>query len=94
MDWNVPIECDAEYGHSWDVDYNVTDKNFQRLTPYPGWESYVPSDFDMKTVKNLYQAFISGMMLERKAKNWITEILHSKVQQSVRLYLSLGSSKD
>jgi len=33
MDWNVPIECDAEYGHSWDVDYNVTDKNFQRLTP-------------------------------------------------------------
>ena len=26
MKWPVPIECDAEYGRSWDIDYNVTDK--------------------------------------------------------------------
>jgi hypothetical protein len=93
MDWNVPIECDAEYGHSWDVDYNVTDKKFPAAyTHIPGWESYVPSDFDMKTVKNLYQAFISGDDVRKeKAKNWITEILHSKVQQSVK---TLFESKD
>jgi len=36
-------------------------------THIPGWESYVPSDFDMKDCKeSLFRLLYRGMMLEKK----------------------------
>jgi hypothetical protein len=80
MKWPVPVECDAEYGRSWDIDYNVTDKKHpDAYTRIAGLEKYVPGDFDVPTVKNLYKALMSGdeRRIDR-AKGWLQGSLHPR----------------
>lgn len=80
MKWPVPVECDAEYGRSWDIDYNVTDKKHpEAYTRIAGLEKYVPCDFDVPTVKNLYKALISGEDRRAvRAKEWLQASLHPR----------------
>lgn len=81
MKWEVPIECDAEYGHSWDVDWNSTDpKKIAAWTHVEGLMStYIPDEFDLTTVKNLLKALTSGddARFER-VKTWMKENLHPR----------------
>jgi DNA polymerase I-like protein with 3'-5' exonuclease and polymerase domains len=84
MGWKVPIECDAEYGHSWDVDYNVTDKKHpDAYTHIPGIETYVPDCFDLKTVKGLLKALSSGIETRiQRAKGWLQTNLHPRAYEA------------
>jgi DNA polymerase I-like protein with 3'-5' exonuclease and polymerase domains len=78
MKWRVPIECDAEYGPSWDVDWNSNDpKKACAWTHIKGMETYVPDVFDIATVKSLFKALISGDPAKKeRVKTWMKENLH------------------
>lgn len=93
MKWPVPVECDAEYGHSWDVDFNVTDKKHpDAFTKVLGMENYIPDSFDVPTIKNLLKAVLSGD--ERRitrAKEWLHTSLHPRAYESTA---SLFKAKD
>jgi hypothetical protein len=80
MKWIVPIECDADYGRSWDVDFNVTDKKEPAgYTHVTELENYVPEDFDLPTIKNLLKALTSGDEVKRgRAKAWLEANLHPR----------------
>jgi len=80
MKWPVPIECDAEYGRSWDVDWNVTDKKRPAgYTHIDGLETYVPDMFNSATVNNLYKFIASGDEAKReKAKGYLEQSLHPR----------------
>lgn len=80
MKWPVPIECDAEYGRSWDVDWNVTDKKHPAAyTHIDGLETYVPDVFNTTTVNNLYKFIASGDEAKReKAKSYLQQSLHPR----------------
>ena len=77
--WIVPIECDAEYGHSWDVDWNVTDKkNPAAYTHIETLENYVPADWSTN-VEILYKSFTSGNEAKiARAKVFLERELHPR----------------
>ncbi len=78
MKWLVPIECDAEYGHSWDIDFNATDpKKACAWTHVEGMETYLPNEFEPKTVVNLLKALTSGDPTKAgRVITWMKENLH------------------
>ena len=80
--WVVGIECDTEYGHSWDVDFHLTgdsDHVPAAWTDIPGLEEYLPEEFDMETVEHLVRAIFSGKESARaKAEAWAKESLHER----------------
>jgi DNA polymerase I-like protein with 3'-5' exonuclease and polymerase domains len=84
MGWVVPIETDAEYGHSWDVDHNVTDKKDPAgYTFIDGIETYIPDEFDAPTRKNLLRALVSGDQTQiARAKAWMQANLHPRAMES------------
>ena len=80
MKWPVPIECDAEYGHSWDVDWSINKVGY---TYIDGLETYVPDAFNSVTVKNLYKAIAFGDEAKReKAKGYLQQTLHPRAFDS------------
>jgi DNA polymerase I-like protein with 3'-5' exonuclease and polymerase domains len=80
MKWQVPIECDAEYGHSWDVDWNATDpKKAYAWTHVEGMERYLPDLFDPKSVKAMLNSLTSGDPAKvGRVKTWMIENLHPR----------------
>lgn len=80
MKWAVPIECDAEYGRSWDVDFNVTDKKRPAgYTHINGINGYIPNDFDVPTIRNLRKALLSADQRRiQRAKEWLNANLHPR----------------
>jgi DNA polymerase I-like protein with 3'-5' exonuclease and polymerase domains len=80
MKWQVPIECDAEYGHSWDVDWNATDpKKAYAWTHVEGMERYLPDLFDPKSVKAMLNSLTSGDPAKiQRVKTWMIENLHPR----------------
>lgn len=82
MNWKVPIECDAEYGRSWDVEHHLTGDDGHKpagWTEIPGMDRYVPDEFDADTVKALLKALKSGEETRReKVKKWLKENLHPR----------------
>ena len=96
MGWRVPIECDAEYGRSWDVDYNVTDKKSPAAyTMIEGLRTYVPDDFDVPTVRALHRALCSGDEGKRaRAKAWLEESVHPRAMQSAGRLLASADPKE
>jgi DNA polymerase I-like protein with 3'-5' exonuclease and polymerase domains len=80
MKWQVPIECDAEYGHSWDVDWNATDpKKAVAWTHVEGMEKYLPDLFDSKSVRAMLNSLASGDPVKvGKVKAWMIENLHPR----------------
>jgi len=88
MNWVVPIECDVEYGRSWDVEHHVTGDDGHKpaaWTAIEGMERYIPSEFTQETVKSLIKAIESGVEERReKAKNWLKESLHERAFLSIK----------
>src|SRR5271163_1587798 len=82
MKWPVPIECDAEYGRSWDVDWSITKVGY---TYIDGLERYVPDVFNSVTVNNLYKFIASGDEAKReKAKGYLEQMLHPRAFESTK----------
>lgn len=82
--WPVPIECDAEYGRSWDVDYNATDKNKpDAYTHIKGLERYIPPVFEPQFVREIIKSLLSGDEATReKIRNWVNKKLHPRAAAS------------
>jgi len=82
MGWKVPIECDCEYGTSWDVDFHLTGDDGHKpsgWTHVTGMENYLPDFFEPETVKALLKAIASGETARvEKARTWLKENLHPK----------------
>jgi len=80
--WKVGIECDTEYGFSWDVTYHLTGdsgKAPSAWTDVKGLEEYLPAEFDLATVDNLTRAIHSGKEAARqRADAWAKESLHER----------------
>ena len=82
MNWPVPIECDAEYGRSWDVDWSITKVGYTHIE---GLETYVPDVFNSTTIKNLYKALASGDETKRdRAKGYLEQALHPRAFESTK----------
>jgi hypothetical protein len=96
MQWPVPVECDAEYGHSWDVDYNVTDKKKPAgYTHIKGISGYIPNDFDVATLKNLRTAMLSGdERRAARAKDWFKANLHPRAYESAGAMLKATDPRE
>jgi len=95
MSWPVPIECDAEYGRSWDVDWNVTDKKKPAAyTHIEGLESYVPQEFNQTTVNNLYKAIASGDETKReRARLYLEQSIHPRAFAATKLLFESDDKK-
>jgi DNA polymerase I-like protein with 3'-5' exonuclease and polymerase domains len=82
MKWPVPIECDVEYGRSWDVEHHVTGDDGHKpaaWTAIAGMDNYIPSEFTPGTVAALVKAIESGVEAKlEKAKTWFKEALHER----------------
>lgn len=93
MNWIVPIECDAEYGRSWDVDFNVTDKKEPAaFTHVPGFEGYIPDSIPVANVSALYKALCGTDEVKyNRARAFLERELHPRAFQSCT---TLFKSKD
>jgi DNA polymerase I-like protein with 3'-5' exonuclease and polymerase domains len=96
MKWPVPIECDAEYGRSWDVDYNVTDKKHpDAYTKIKGISGYVPDEVPKDAVKKLLEALFSGVEQKReRVKNWLEQSVHPRAFQCVPALMKEKEQKE
>jgi DNA polymerase I-like protein with 3'-5' exonuclease and polymerase domains len=86
MKWQVPIEADAEYGSSWDVEHHVTgddDHIPAAWTRVSGMDRYLPGEWDSATIKNLIKAISSQVEARvEKAKAFLKENLHERAFQA------------
>src|SRR5271157_3523020 len=96
MKWQVPIECDAEYGHSWDVDWNATDaKKAIAYTKVEGMEHYIPDAFDPQSVKNLLKTLLTGDPVKKeKVKTWMKENLHPRAFEATKAFEKAKDEKE
>src|SRR5579863_1018481 len=96
MKWQVPIECDAEYGHSWDVDWNATDaKKAIAWTKVVGMERYIPDAFDPQSVKNLLKTLLTGDPVKKeKVKTWMKENLHPRAFEATKAFEKAKDEKE
>lgn len=96
MNWPVGIECDAEYGRSWDVGYNVTDtKRPDGFSAIKGLENYIPDVFDIPTVKNLLNALMSSEPARvQRAKDWLEKSLHPRAFAASKLLFKTTDRKE
>jgi hypothetical protein len=81
MKWPVPIECDTEYGRSWDLRYHLTGDDTHLpagWTKIPALAEYVPAEFDENTPKALIRSLRSEAKRE-KAMQWLRDNLHERV---------------
>lgn len=91
MKWPVPIECDAEYGHSWDVDWSINKVGY---TYIDGLETYVPDMFTPATVNKLFRFIASGDEAQReKAKSYLQQALHPRAFDSTKTLLKSQDRK-
>jgi len=63
MKWRVGIECDCEYGTSWDVEHHLTGDDGHKppgWTAIPGMENYIPTEFKSEEVRFWLHALLSG----------------------------------
>jgi DNA polymerase I-like protein with 3'-5' exonuclease and polymerase domains len=92
MQWPVPIECDAEYGRSWDVDWSINKVGY---TYIDGLETYAPDAFSTTTVNNLYKFIASGDEEKReKAKGYLQNVLHPRAFESAKLLFKAQDRKE
>jgi DNA polymerase I-like protein with 3'-5' exonuclease and polymerase domains len=85
--WSVPIECDAEYGPSWDVEHHLTGDDSHApagWTEIAGMERYVPDEFDSDTVNALLRSLASEDEARlTKARHWLEMHLHPRAVETV-----------
>lgn len=80
MKWLVPIECDAEYGDSWDVQHHMTgdDKHpAAAWTEISGVENYLPPCFPVESYEKLVRLTLKGK--KDIAVNWLEENTNPRV---------------
>ena len=86
--WPVPIECDCEYGKSWDVKEHLTGDDTHSPAGYtkvPGLEQYIPSMFDLDTVKALALAVRSTDQDSRnEAFAYLKANTHPRVHDNIK----------
>ena len=86
LEWPVPIEADAEYGSSWDVEHHVTgddDHIPAAWTRVKAISSYIPDECDPATIKSLIAAIASGDEQKiAKADAFLKENLHERAYQA------------
>lgn len=87
-DWKVPIECDCEYGTSWDVEHHLTGDDSHKpagWTEILGMETYIPDEFDASSVKLMVKRLLSEDDLSRaKVESWLLDNLHPRVHPIVK----------
>jgi len=88
LKWPVPIECDAEYGSSWDVEHHVTgddDHAAAAWTEIKSMSTYLPAGCDAATVRNLRKALLSGDPAKvAKVDAFLKENLHERAYVAAR----------
>lgn len=89
MKWPVPIECDTEYGASWDVKEHFTGDDGHVTAAYTrikGLENYIPAIFDAETEAGLIAAVRSK---DEEAINavvaYLKETLHPRVCEEIEI---------
>lgn len=86
MQWPVPIEADAEYGSSWDVEHHVTgddDHIPAAWTRIKAMANYLPDGIEPATIKSLILAIASGDERKiAKADAFLKENLHERAYQA------------
>jgi len=96
MGWKVPIEADAEYGHSWDVEYHVTgddDHKASAWTDIAGMTNYIPEGWDSATIKQLIRAAGSGDEHLAKVKTFLQENLHPRAFTAAKTFFEAKDDK-
>jgi hypothetical protein len=82
MGWKVPIESDAEYGNSWDVEHHVTgddDHKPAAWTEIKEVANYIPDEWEVDTLKNLLRAASSEDTARvEKVRAFLKENLHPR----------------
>ena len=90
MNWPVQIECDCEYGRSWDVEHHLTGDDGHKpaaWTAIAGMEEYIPAELGgMATIEKLLAALTSGVEARAgKAMAWMKENLHPRALDAYNL---------
>jgi len=97
MKWPVAIECDTEYGSSWDLRHHLTGDDTHLAagwTKIPLIAEYVPVEFDENTPKHLIKSLQNDAKRD-KALTWLKENLHARtkpVLDSLKEQLGKGCS--
>lgn len=85
MNWPVPIECDCEYGRSWDVQHHLTGDDTHApagWTKIEGLENYIPAEFDQNIAAKLTKTLTSPKF--EKALTWLAANTHARVQANIQ----------
>ena len=80
--WPVPIECDCEYGTSWDVKFHLTGDDGHTASGYtnvPGLETYIPGILDPGVEESLFAAMDGGPDTRNEAIAYLKEVLCDRV---------------
>jgi DNA polymerase I-like protein with 3'-5' exonuclease and polymerase domains len=94
MKWRVPIECDCEYGTSWDVEHHLTGDDGHKpagWTAIPGMENYIPTEFKSEEVHFWLHALISG---EEGRIAGVKAELRVRLHERAYIAFELGDSKN
>ena len=88
MKWPVPIETDAEYGYSWDVEHHVTgddDHAAAAWTKIKVIANYLPPGCDPTTTRNLIKAIASQDPVKAaKADAFLKANLHPRAYEAAQ----------
>lgn len=88
MKWPVPIETDAEYGYSWDVEHHVTgddDHAAAAWTKIKVIANYLPLGCDPTTTRNLIKAIASQDPVKAaKADAFLKANLHPRAYEAAQ----------
>jgi DNA polymerase I-like protein with 3'-5' exonuclease and polymerase domains len=98
MNWTVPIESDAEYGTTWDVDCHVTgdeDHTPAAWTEIKEVANYIPEGWDVDTLKNLIRS-VSTEEESRieKVRRFLEENLHPRAFIAANHFFTAKDNKE
>ena len=97
MGWPVPIECDTEYGKSWDVKEHLTGDDTHSPSGYTkitGLENYIPDVFDKESIEAVIAALLGEDPLDKEdALTYLTSITHERVHGTIQR-LTKANAKD
>jgi len=98
LKWPVPIESDAEYGRSWDVEHHVTgddDHAPAAWTEIKELAEYLPAGTDVNTVNKLVAAANSEDPARvEKVSNFLHENLHPRAAIAIKHMLAAKEAAD
>lgn len=87
MKWPVPIECDCEYGPSWDVKEHLTGDDTHNPAGYtkiPGLADYIPAMFDPETVEALRVALVApDAEVRKEVYSYLASVTHPRCHGNI-----------